>query len=265
MPGPAFAPSARGRFLWYELMTTDVAGAKEFYRKAVGWDSAPWEGASAVPSYHLWTNGGTPLGGLMDLPEQARAGGAPPSWTAYISTPDVDGTIARGKTLNGSVLVEPVDLPDVGRFAILSDPQGAMFAVYTPSAEPHPEADPAVGQVSWHELATTDTRAAFAFYQNLFGWENQSEMDMGPMGVYLMYGRGGRMYGGIYNKPAEMPGPPSWLLYVLVDDVNASVPRITEAGGTLLNGPMEVPGGDLIAQFLDPQGAAFAIHSKKKA
>jgi predicted enzyme related to lactoylglutathione lyase len=199
----------------------------------------------------------------MDLPEQARGAGVPPHWMAYIGTPDVDGTVDRAKTLGASVLVEPMDIPNVGRFATLKDPQGAAFSVYTPGNEPQPETDPAVGQVSWHELATTDNRAAFAFYQNLFGWENQQEMDMGPMGTYLMYGRSGRMYGGIYNKPADMPAPPHWLLYMRVPDANTSVAQIKDLGGTLLNGPMEVPGGDLIAQFLDPQGAAFAIHSKK--
>jgi predicted enzyme related to lactoylglutathione lyase len=90
-------------------------------------------------------------------------------------------------------------------------------------------------------------------------------MDMGPIGTYLMYGRDGRMYGGIYNKPADMPAPPHWLIYFRVPDVNEATARIKDLGATLLNGPMEVPGGDLIAMFLDPQGAAFAIHSKKPA
>jgi predicted enzyme related to lactoylglutathione lyase len=262
MPAPAPEPTVRGRFLWYELMTTDVAAASGFYTKTLGWGTQAWPGP--IP-YTLWTNGNAPVGGLMELPEEARAGGAPPHWMAYIGTPDVDGTVDRAKTLNARVLVEPQDIPNVGRFAVLADPQGAVFAVYKPANEPRPEADPAVGEMSWHELATTDTQAAFRFYQNLFGWENQQEMDMGPLGVYLIYGRAGRMYGGIYNKPPDMPAPPHFLLYVRVDDVNASLPRITENGGQILNGPMEVPGGDLIAQCLDPQGAAFAVHSKKPA
>jgi uncharacterized protein len=265
MPAPAPAPSVRGRFLWYELMTTDTAAAKEFYTKALGWGTQPFEGGP-IP-YTIWNNGSPDamVGGLMDLPAEAREMGAPPHWVSYIGTPDVDGTVDRAKTLGARVYVPPTDIPNnIGRFAVLADPQGATFALYKPGDEPKPEADPAIGEVSWHELATTDSTAGFGFYQNLFGWENQQEMDMGPLGTYLMYGLHGRMYGGIYNKPADMPAPPHWLIYVRVDDVNVSTPQITALGATLVNGPMEVPGGDLIANFLDPQGAAFAIHSKKK-
>jgi uncharacterized protein len=265
MPAPAPAPGVRGRFLWYELLTTDTDAAKAFYTQALGWGSQPFS-AGPIP-YTLWTRGGEdipPVGGMMALPEEARSAGAPPNWVTYVGTPDVDGTVDRAKALGANVFVPPTDIPNVGRFAVLADPQGATFAVYKPGSEPAPEADPALGEVSWHELATTDQKAGFTFYQDLFGWDNQQEMDMGPIGTYLMFGLRSRMYGGIFNKPADMPAPPHWLIYVRVDDVNVSVPQITALGGTLLNGPMEVPGGDLIATFLDPQGAAFAIHSKKK-
>jgi uncharacterized protein len=265
MPAPAPAPGVRGRFLWYELMATDVAAAKEFYTKALAWGTMPFEGGP-IP-YTLWTNGSPDamVGGLMELPAEARQGGAPSHWLSYVGTPDVDGTVDRAKTLGGQVMMGPQDIPNVGRIAVLTDPQGAAFGVYKPASEPPAESDPAVGEVSWRELATTDQKGGFSFYQNLFGWENQQEMDMGPIGTYLMYGRTGRMYGGVYNKPADMPAPSHWLVYFLVPDVNEAVPRIKELGATLLNGPMEVPGGDLIAQFMDPQGAAFAIHSKKPA
>jgi predicted enzyme related to lactoylglutathione lyase len=260
MPAPAPATSVRGRFLWYELMTTDTAAAKAFYTKAIGWESQPFPGPI---QYNLWMNGEMPVGGMMALPDEAKAGGAPSHWIPYVGTPDVDGTVDRAKTLGAKVYVPPTDIPDVGRFAVLGDPQGAIFAVYRPGSEPAPEIDPPVGHTSWHELATTDQKAGFAFYQNLFGWENQQEMDMGPIGTYLMFGRNGRMYGGVYNKPADMPAPSHWMLYFRVNDVNEATPRLQSLGATLLNGPMEVPGGDLIATFLDPQGAGFSIHSKK--
>jgi predicted enzyme related to lactoylglutathione lyase len=262
MPAPAPAPTIRGRFLWYELMTTDVDAAKAFYTAAIGWGSQPFPGAGEMP-YTLFMRGEVPVGGMMALPEEARSAGAPPHWIPYMGTPDVNGTADRAKTLGATLLMGPVDLPVVGRIAVLKDPQGAIFAIYAPVSEPHAETDPAIGDVSWHELATTSNSADFAFYQDLFGWDKQQEMDMGPIGTYLMFGLGERMYGGVYNKPADMPAPPHWLLYMRVPDVNSAVPRLQELGATLLNGPMEVPGGDLIAQFLDPQGAAFAIHSKK--
>ena len=258
---PAPVPSIRGRFVWYELMTTDVPAAMDFYTKALGWGTQKFDGPI---DYHLWTNAGAPVGGVMALPEEARAARTPPHWLAAIGSADVDATVTRASQLGGRVLAEAMDIPNVGRYAVLADPQGAAFSIYTPAMEYPPEADPRVGEVSWHELATTDPEAAYRFYEDLFGWEKTTAMDMGAIGTYQMYGRAGREYGGIFNKPAEMPGPPNWLLYVHVEDVTTSIAGITGLGGTILNGPMEVPGGDLIAQCMDPQGAAFAVHAKAK-
>jgi predicted enzyme related to lactoylglutathione lyase len=264
MPAPAPASDVRGRFLWHELLTSNPSQATEFYGKVLGWGNQPWPGQTETP-YTLLTKGETPVAGTMALPAEARDAGAPPSWLCYMGTPDVDATVSRAKSLGASVLKEPFDVPEVGRMAILRDPQGAVFAVYKPARDPQPETDPAVGEVSWNELLTTDQDAAFKFYQNLFGWDDIQSMDMGPAGIYRIYGRGGRQYGGMFNKTAEMPMPPNWGIYIRVDDVNAAVPRIKDAGGQILNGPMEVPGGDLIANCMDPQGAAFSVHSKKPA
>lgn len=261
-PAPTPSPAIRGRFVWYELMTTDPSAAKEFYTKALGWGHQKWEGPM---DYSMWTLEGTPVGGVMTLPEEARTAGAPPHWMAYVGTPDVDATIARAQEIGGSVAWPAMDVPTVGRMAGLRDPQGAMFAIYAPAEEPQPEADAVPGRVSWHELATTDFEAAARFYGDLFGWEKAKAHDMGPLGIYQEFGRGGRMLVGMFNKPAEMPFPPHWLLYVMVDSVEEAVARITKGGGKILNGPMPVPGGDMIAQCLDPQGAAFAIHAKAKA
>jgi predicted enzyme related to lactoylglutathione lyase len=263
MPAPAPSTTPRGKFVWYELLTNDKGKALDFYSKLLGWTQQAWQGSS---DYTLVTTNKGPVGGVMTLPEEAVSRGAPPHWEAYIGTPDVDATVARARQLGAQVLVEPRDLPEVGRFAVLKDPQGAVFAAYRAVMEtPDDPFNPAVGEVSWHELATTDYSAALSFYTDLFGWEKMDAMDMGPgLGMYQMFGRGGKMLGGIYNKPADMPAPPHWLLYMSVDDVNAVLPRVKELGGQVLNGPMEVPGGDLIAQCLDPQGAAFAIHSRAK-
>jgi predicted enzyme related to lactoylglutathione lyase len=125
-----------------------------------------------------------------------------------------------------------------------------------------------MGEVSWHELATTNHEEAFEFYTTLFGWQKTDAMDMGEMGTYQMYGPESDeavTYGGIFNKPPDMPAPPHWLYYIRVDDIHAAVDRVKENGGQVLNGPMEVPGGDQIAQCLDPQGAAFALHASSHA
>ncbi len=249
-----------GRFCWYDLMTLDPGAAEGFYKEVAGWGTDIWQGGE-MP-YTMFTNGGKPLGGVMQLPEEAKAQGAPPHWLAYVSVPDVRETTAKAKALGAHVHVEPQEIPNAGSFAVLADPQGAVFAVFTPKEEMPGQAEPpGKGEFSWHELATTDHVAAFDFYADLFGWQKTDAMDMGDMGIYQMYGAGNSTLGGMFNKPAEMPASPHWLYYIRVDNVNAAVEKVKALGGQVLNGPMEVPGGDTIAQCMDPQGAAFALHS----
>ena len=248
--------SVRGRFIWYDLMTTDPSGAVPFYRVVAGWGTTEWPGP--MP-YTMWTVGDLPLGGVMQLPANA---GAPPHWLGYIGTPDADAIVADAQRRGGTVLVKPTDIPTVGRYAVLRDAQGAMFAIYTPaSAGPDPGTPPPVGHFSWHELATTDPEAATRFYVELFGWERLGEHDMGPMGVYRLLGRNGQQEIGIFNLPPEMPGGPAWLHYLRVPSADAAASAATAHGGQVLNGPMDVPGGGRITQCLDPQGAMFAVHA----
>ncbi len=251
--------SPRGRFVWYELMTTDPQSAMGFYTQVMGWSTSPFE-AAGTP-YTMWMNGEVPVGGVMQLPAPAAAAGAPPHWLAYIGTTDVDDTVAKAQKHGATVLVPPHAIPTVGRFAVLEDPQGAIFAAFTPEGDtPGHGGRPRIGEFSWHELATRDHEAAFEFYRKLFGWKRTDAMDMGEMGTYQMYGRGKETLGGMFNKSLEMPGPPAWLLYVRVPDVDGAVATVQRLGGQVPNGPMEVPGGDRIAQCLDPQGTAFAVH-----
>ena len=255
----------RGRFVWYELMTSDPVAAQAFYAQVVGWKAEAWEGGPTP--YTMWMNDETALGGVMSLPDEARKQGAPPHWLAYVGTLDVDGTVSRATALGGTLLHGPVDVPKVGRFAVLADPQGAVFAAFRSTGQaPGHDGPWQVGEVSWHELATADPAKAFDFYRDLFGWVATEAMDMAPVGTYQMFGRTkDRAMGGIFKKPAEMPGPPAWLLYVSIDSVDTQSELVKKLGGQVLNGPMDVPGGDRIVQCLDPQGAAFALHSKTPA
>ncbi len=251
----------RGRFLWYDLMTSDPAAAQTFYGKVAGWGLQPLEDPN-MP-YTMFTRGEVPIGGSMQLPDEAVKMGAPPHWIAYIGTPNVDKTVERALSKGARTYVAPTDIPNIGRFAVLADSQGATIAFYSSSNQQPPEHPPELGDISWHELAAADAAAAFDFYRDLTGWEKTSEQDMGPMGLYRMFGRQGHPLGGMFDKPADMPAPPHWLLYVRVADINAAAATVTANGGKVLNGPMEVPGGDWIVQCLDPQGAAFALHQRK--
>jgi uncharacterized protein len=252
-------PSHRGRFVWYDLMTTDPDAAIAFYRKAFGWGITPFP---QDPTYRMWTVGRNPMGGVMRLPDEARRTGAPPNWLPYVSVPNVDATVRQAAALGAKTHVAPRDIPDMGRFAVLLDPQGAAFAVYQfPSGAPAaPDAAPKTGEFAWRELATTDWRAAWEFYRTLFGWQKTEAMDMGPGGIYHMFGHGGSSVGGMYNKPPEMPAP-HWLCYVSVTKADDAAANVTKLGGKIVQGPMDIPGGGRIAMCVDPQGAAFAVYA----
>jgi predicted enzyme related to lactoylglutathione lyase len=247
-----------GRFCWFDLMTTAPDTAPDFYGQVTGWSTMQFEGGPEP--YTMFANGEKPVGGVMELPAEASDAGAPPHWLAYISTPDLKGTVDKASELGATILAE-MDIPTVGSIAVISDPQGAVFAAFQPSGHaPGHDGPPEVGEFSWHELATEGWEGAWDFYSALFGWETTDQMDMGDMGVYQMYGRGAHPLGGMFNRAPEMPVC-AWLHYIRVVDVAAAAEKVKELGGTILRGPMEVPGGDMVAQCLDPQGAAFAVHS----
>ncbi len=242
-----------GRFVWHELLTNDTAGAAAFYPKVLPWRTAP----SSMPGYTIWMAGQTQIAGLMALP--AEAGSTPPHWLIYVGTPNVDNTCSQAQGLGARVVKPPGDIPNVGRFAVLSDPQGATFAVFTPGGSPPPGAATTQGAFSWHELATTDVAAALRFYGQLFGWTKGPAHDMGAMGTYQIFQHGGSQAGGLCNVQGPSTAP-SWLSYVSVAEASRAVAAAKSAGGRLLHGPMEVPGGSWVAMMMDPQGGTFAVH-----
>jgi predicted enzyme related to lactoylglutathione lyase len=248
----------RGKFVWHELLTADAAGAGAFYPKVVSWKTQPFE---HDPSYTMWVAKNGPVGGIMTLPGGATA---PPHWLPYIGVEDVHATVAQAKSLGAKVLKDVTDMPNVGTYAVLADPQGAEFAIYKSAGAPNGGAAPGAGDFSWHELATSDAEAAMRFYTRVFGWGVGPKHDMGaPVGSYHLFLRGGDQYGGIFKSPHG--DHPSWLCYVRVDDAGKAAAAAKAAGGRVINGPMEVPGGSWIAQILDPEGVAFAVHEEKKA
>ena len=250
-----------GHALWYDLMTTDLEGATAFYGSVAGWTITPFEGAPEP--YDMFTAPSGPIGGLMKLPDEAVAGGAPPHWVAYFATPDVDASIARAQELGAAVSMPAESMPEVGRFGVLTDPAGAVFALFTPARpEPAPTERAGPGQISWHELMTEDYAKAFDFYHEILGWEKTTAMNMGPAGTYQLFKRAGAEgdMGGMMNRPPEMPVS-TWMYYINVADLDAAVGRVAEGGGQVLHGPMEVPGGDRVCVCQDPQGGIFALHT----
>jgi len=255
------AASILGRPLWYELMTTDMKAAEAFYKIVVGWTAVPFEG-SPQPYVMFMRAADKPVAGLMTTPPDMNA---PPFWAMYVGVPKLEDGAAHITRLGGKESSPVIDVPTIGRMQMMTDPQGAAFYIYEPaSADQPPEGAPEVGEASWLELMTTDAPAALQFYSEVFGWQPSEAMDMGPMGKYHMFNRPHGMIGGMMNKPPEMANlPPFWQIYFRVPEINAAVERAKANGGQILNGPMEVPGGDWVLNGMDPQGAAFSLHEKK--
>ncbi len=254
--GETAVSRSHGRFLWYELITTDPKAAKAFYAEVVGWRVR--EAAPAM-AYSLFTAGEQPVCGLPDLATQAGAADIEPRWIGYVGVDDVDAAAARIVRLGGAVHVPPTDVPDISRFAVVTDPQTAAFALFKwqdPDHDPPPAPD-AAGGVGWHELLAADRDKAFAFYRALFGWE-KAGADVDAMGTYQLFSAGGQMIGGMFTKPAMAPTP-FWLFSFTTSDIDAAAERVRACGGQILEGPIATSGGRRVVRCLDPQGATFAL------
>jgi uncharacterized protein len=248
---------SHGRFIWYELLTTDMKAAKAFYADVVGWGTR--DASRPGLPYTVFTAGEAPVSGLMNLPEHARSAGERPSWIGYVGVDDVDATADRFKQLGGAVHVEPQDVLDVSRFSVVADPQTAALALFKwrKGNLEQPAALRKRGHIGWHELFAADWETAWAFYSEMFGWQ-KAEADTGAMGTYQLFAASGQTIGGMLTKPAALPVP-FWLYYFNVGDINAAARRVAAAGGRNLKGPVEVPGGNWIVHCADPQGAMFAL------
>jgi uncharacterized protein len=254
--------NSHGRFLWYELRTTNTEAAKAFYAKVVGWGTQDVS-MPGMP-YILFTVAGSSVSGLMRLPEDAKKLGEKPSWIGYVGVADVDATADRIKRLGGAVHVPPRNILNVSRFSVVADPQMATLALLQwllPRREQPAELS-APGHIRWHELFAADWEKAFTFYHELFGWQ-KANPDSDAMGAYQLFSAGGQRIGGMFTKPPSVPVP-FWLYYFNVGDIDAAAKRVKAAGGQVLEGPLEVSGDDWIVQCTDPQGAMFALVGTRK-
>jgi predicted enzyme related to lactoylglutathione lyase len=203
------------------------------------------------------------VGGMMGMPPSPAAGDHP-MWLGHIGVEDVDGTAARVTEAGGSILRPPTDIPGIGRFSVVADPQGAVFLLFHSNSEPPTaQANPAPGHIGWRELHAADYSSAFEFYSQLFGWTAGETHDLGNMGTYQIFESAGIALGGMVTKAAIMPSP-FWLYYFTVDAIDAAAEHIRQGGGTVLMGPHQVPGGGWILNGTDPQGAMFALMSSRR-
>jgi uncharacterized protein len=260
------ASNATGDFIWYELMTPDPEGARAFYDAVVGWKIG--EGAAEYNGYRMINrqDGGF-AGGVLPLTAEMQQHGARPTWLGYIYVPDVDQAVRKIETAGGKSLMPPMDIPNVGRIAMVADPQGNPFYIMKPIPPQGQEKEQsdvfsptAEQRVGWNELMTSDPVAARKFYGDLFGWTSDEFMPMGESGEYRFLAHHGTTLGAVCGL---MPGGSShWRYYVRVPSISAAVEAVKAGGGQVTMGPHEVPGGDHIIIGNDPQGAEFALVGK---
>ena len=259
-------PNPQGDFIWYELMTPDAEGSKDFYDAVVGWTIGDAE--PAYNGYRMIGVEGGFAGGVLPLTDEMRQHGARPTWLGYIHVSDVDGSLASIEQAGGKTLLPATDIPNVGRIAMAADPQGAPFYVMKPIPQPGRENEPSdvfspdkTGRCAWNELSTSDPVAARRFYGGQFGWTSDDFMDMGEHGEYRFVDHHGLRLGAVAGA---MQGQPShWRYYFRVPSVSAAKNTAEAKGGKVVMGPMEVPGGDHIIIGIDPQGAEFALVGKE--
>jgi predicted enzyme related to lactoylglutathione lyase len=246
-------------FAWYELLTTDMSAAQSFYGRVLGWDAQ--ESSTSAFAYRLFGVGGNPVAGLMELPLDGRNKGATPRWIGYVAVEDVDEVVDQLKRLGGRVYVPPTD-SNIGRLAVVADPQTATLALVNGLKYGDDDAEPAgLGRVCWHELFAVDAKAAFEFYSKLLGWQITAPMTT-PIDSYQLFAAGERTMGGMLNKIASAPVP-FWLYYFAVADLDLAVRRVRAEGGLITRGPIELWGDLWIAHCIDPQGAVFALQGKR--
>jgi predicted enzyme related to lactoylglutathione lyase len=259
------AKAKNGDFVWYELRTTDAKAAEAFYTHVTGWQTKSSGDPGGVP-YTLFSVGDLGTAGLMQLTPHMLAHGMKPGWVGFVGVDDVDTYASRLEKAGGKLHSAPQDIPGIGRFVSVEDPQGAVFLLFKGSLDYAPPRPPAgsAGTVGWNELSANDGLAAWPFYSELFGWTEDSTMDMGPMGTYRIFNNGGNPIGAMMTRDPSKSPMPFWLYYFNVEDIDAAASRIREKNGQVLMGPHEVPGGLWIVLGNDPQGAMFSVVGPRK-
>lgn len=257
-------PNPEGTPIWYELLTNDAAASKAFYEEVVGWKvHAPQPGDEK--GYRMLDTGQGFVGGMMELNDQMRSNGAKPTWLFYIGVDDVDATTKKAEAAGAKVLMAPFDIPNVGRIAMLTDPQGIPFYVMRGASEETSTAYDrhGMGKCNWNELATPDQAAANAFYAKVFGWKYPDKMAMPGAGDYVFVAVGDTTIGATMT---QSPGAPrGWQFYFRTPDIDVAAEKVKKAGGKVHAGPMEVPGGERVIVASDVHGVPFGVVGPGKA
>ena len=250
-------PPVAGRFVWHDMMTTDLETSVRFYTSLFGWTTQRVEMGGETGTYTMIQVGEKSIGGFVPLD---KSQGAPSHWIGYLTTDDIDRCVARVESLGGKVHVPVTEIPDTGRFAVIADPTGAVVSAFQHAGDPTPEPTepPGGGEFCWNELLTDDPKKAAAFFGELVGWTSE-EMDMGALGTYYVQKRGEADAAGMMQMPPGVQAPPSWLPYISVSDVDATTVKAKGLDAQVLHDPTDIPKIGRFAVLQDPAGAVLAI------
>jgi predicted enzyme related to lactoylglutathione lyase len=242
-------------FCWVELAAKDGPAAKKFYTSLFDW------GVNDIPSeagpYSMLEKKGKEAGALYQLGPQQK--GVPPHWNSYIAVESADETAAKAKKLGGTVIMEPFDVMEQGRMAIIQDPALATFSIWQPKEHIGAQVVNEPGSFCWNELYTTDPRRVGDFYSELFGWTREP-MRLPTGAEYTIFKKGDSQAAGMMKIPKEMgPVPPHWLVYFAVDDSDKTAEKAKKMGGEVMVPPTDIPNIGRFAMLTDPQGADFAV------
>ena len=242
-----------GTPIWYELMTKDPDAAQEFYGSVMGWTFEAMPGG-LERDYRIASFGGTDVGGIMLTPGHAQ--GMPDTWFMYVGVEDVDASTGKVRSLGGRVDIEPTDIPGVGRFSFVADPQGALFYLMRGDSDEPSKAFSGneTGHCVWNELVTSDQKAALVFYGKLFGWQHGGAMPMGEAGDYTFINHGGEKIGAVMNAK-EKDRTPYWNFALRVGVIDTAKSAIEKAGGRVRKGPLELPDDNWLILADDCNGA----------
>ena len=258
---PTATTHAIGTFNWPELATSDQNGAKKFYTSLFGWEFKDSDmGPQGI--YTIFTLGGQDVAALYTMdPKQAQTG-MPPYWGTYIAVENADASAAKAKSLGGTVIMEPFDVMEHGRMAVITDPQGATFCVWQAKKHCGVGVYGEPNSLGWTQLNAKDTGVAKKFYTELIGWKVQDDEMPAAMGGghYTTFLKADGAAGGMMAMPPGAPSMPShWLPYFAVTNVDTMTAKAASLGANTYVPPTDIPDTGRFSVLADPQGATFAL------
>jgi predicted enzyme related to lactoylglutathione lyase len=252
---PTIIDHAPGAPCWVELSTTDVESATKFYGEVIGWTDFEVAGEE-MGFYTIPKVDGANVAGMATQQDIEKQIDVPPHWNTYISVTSADESASKAKELGATVVVEPFDVMDLGRMAVLIDPAGAAISLWEPKLSPGAGVMREVGAVAWNELDVQDAESAKTFYTSLFGWTVNEHKEPVHYTEWLL---DDQAVGGMLTITPDMGEiPPNWQVFFEVPDTDAAVAKAKGAGGQVFVEPMDVPAGRF-AVIADPQGAVFSV------